>query len=89
MFSHKLMNGIQRQAIIRLPVILMICSIVTRQVEVRITVTAIETRHSEITLAVLLPASGQNFLFRSGVPQLDCAIIAPGRQPLPVGRECH
>ena len=28
MFSHKLMNGIQRHAIIRLPVTLMICSIV-------------------------------------------------------------
>jgi hypothetical protein len=28
MFSHKLMNGIQRQTIIRLPATLMICSIV-------------------------------------------------------------
>jgi hypothetical protein len=27
-FSHKLLNGIQRQTIIRLPAILMICSIV-------------------------------------------------------------
>src|SRR5262245_66476858 len=26
-------------------------------------------------------------LFCSGVPQSECAIIAPGRQPLPVGRE--
>jgi len=36
------MNDIQRNAIIRLPAILMICSIVMLQVEVRITVTAIE-----------------------------------------------
>ena len=28
-FSHKLLNGIQRHAIIRLPATLMICSIVT------------------------------------------------------------
>ena len=82
--SHKLMNGILMHAIIRLPAILMICSIVTRQVEVHITVTAIETYHSEIILAVLLLAAGQNFLFCSGIPQLDLAIIAPGRQPFPV-----
>ena len=50
---------------------------------------AIETRHGEIILDRLLLAPGQNFLFRSGVPQLDCAITAPGRQPLPVGREGH
>jgi hypothetical protein len=81
------MNGIQRNAIIRLPAILMICSIVTRQVEVHITVTAIEAYLCEIIIAVLLPASGQNFLFRSGVPQLDRRINAPTRQPLPVRRE--
>src|SRR5262245_16122586 len=50
---------------------------------------AIETRHSEIILAVLPLASGQNFPFCRGVPQLDCAIPTPGRQPLPVGREGH
>src|SRR5262245_45809821 len=50
---------------------------------------AIETYHCEIILAVLPFATGQNFLFCGGVPQLDCAIITPGRQPLPVGREGH
>jgi hypothetical protein len=44
----------------------------------------IEARHCAIILAVLLLAAGQNFLFCSGIPQLDLAIIAPGRQPFPV-----
>jgi hypothetical protein len=52
------MNGILMHAIIRLPAILMICSIVTRQVEVHITVTAIETYYCEIILAVLPLAPG-------------------------------
>ena len=45
---------------------------------------AIETRHCEIILAVLLLASRQYLLLRGGVPQLDCMIKAPGRQPLGV-----
>ena len=31
--------------------------------------------------------SGQNFLFRGGLQQPDCWLIAPGHQPFPVGRE--
>jgi hypothetical protein len=38
---------------------------------------------------ILRLASGRNFLFRSGVPQLHCALKAPRRQPFPVGREGH
>jgi len=49
----------------------MICSIVARQVEVRITVTAIEACLPETILAVLLLAPRQKFLFRSSFPQLD------------------
>ena len=48
---------------------------------------AIKAHHCEIILAILLLAPGQNFLFCSGVPQLDCTIVAPGRLPLSVGRE--
>ena len=48
---------------------------------------AIETYHSEIILAVFLFASRQYLLLCGGVPQHDQAVIAPGCQPLPIGRE--
>src|SRR5262249_8111018 len=36
-----------------------------------------------------MPIEGEQLLAGGGVPQLDCMITTPGRQPLPVGREGH
>src|SRR5262249_54124360 len=45
---------------------------------------------SRLTIfAASLLGSGQHFLLSRGVPQIDYAIKAPGRQQLSVGREGH